>query len=501
MTWTPIQPLDPTVEENLRGDLAAVDALHRRWLEFTAALDEVDKIALRKRTLRKQAIETGILERLYDLDWGVTRALVAEGLTKEVAYRAGGVSDGVLATLQTQMEGLQLVIDFVKEDRLLSSFFIKEIHHLITQTQSTYDATDPLGRSVKATLEHGTFKKLANNVIRNDGSELEFAPPEQVDGEIENLVTLYNEMTVRVHPIVSAAWLHHRFVQIHPFQDGNGRVARALALLSLERDHYPPIVVSRQDRNDYLKALDIANGGDLYNFGRLFAKLAMRSIRNELKEPKPISSPAPQTAGEVARAIARAWDQQERQKTEQKKLGVHIRAEEMHARIKDCLAEMGEEIEGIFKGPGRRVGKKMDTAKRDRSPKWRREIIKTARRAEYYADLSSDKWWQMLQLDVNGFRLQFVVSIHHVGNPRTGVMAITSFGLLSHRTPSAEGEGYSIEEDFVETAWDAFSFSHDEEVENRSQDLYEWLDHSLAVAVQEFGIRVLGMDNGVSADG
>jgi|GEM_PF-6737520 len=30
------------------------------------------------------------------------------------------------------------------------------------------------------------------------------------------------------HPLLVAAWLHHQFVQIHPFQDGNGRVTRAL---------------------------------------------------------------------------------------------------------------------------------------------------------------------------------------------------------------------------------------------------------------------------------
>ena len=34
-----------------------------------------------------------------------------------------------------------------------------------------------------------------------------------------------------VAPEVEAAWLHHRFTQIHPFQDGNGRIARALATL------------------------------------------------------------------------------------------------------------------------------------------------------------------------------------------------------------------------------------------------------------------------------
>ena len=95
---------------------------------------------------------------------------------------------------------------------------------------------------------------------------------------MERLVEWHNGMG-DAHPIVSAARLHHRFVQIHPFQDGSGRVARALTLLSLGKRHYPPLVVDRNSRDSYLNALDIANRGDLTHLGRLFARLAMRSIR------------------------------------------------------------------------------------------------------------------------------------------------------------------------------------------------------------------------------
>lgn len=499
MTWTPIQPLDPAVEERLRGDLTAVDALHRRWKEFTAALDEADKATLRSRTLRKQAIETGILERLYDLDWGLTENLVAEGLTKEVVFRSGEkISNWVLATIQAQLDGLELAIEFVRDDRVLSSSFIKELHALITSTQDVYEAIDSLGRNIKTKLAHGSFKNWPNNVKRADGSVLEFAPPEQVAGEIDRLSQLYGEMANKVHPIVSASWLHHRFVQIHPFQDGNGRVARVLAFLSLERDHYPPLVVGRSDRGRYLTTLDTANSGDLAPFSRLFAKLAMRSIRGELK--KPIPAPAPQTAKEAARAFALAWNQKEKAKAEQRKFGLHKRAQEMHARIQEWIKKTGDDLEAIFKEQGREIKTDTRTAEpdSDNADWWRRQIIKTARQSGHYADLSSDKWWQTLQVEINGFRLHFVVSIHHVGSPRTGVMAITSFGRIQYRT---QGTDYSIEKDFVETSWDAFSFSHDEDVKNRSRDLDDWLEQSWKEALQELSNRVLGRANIVSGDG
>ena len=46
---------------------------------------------------------------------------------------------------------------------------------------------------------------------------------------------------------VEAAWLHHRFTQIHPYQDGNGRVARALASLLFIKAGWFPVVVTRDD--------------------------------------------------------------------------------------------------------------------------------------------------------------------------------------------------------------------------------------------------------------
>ena len=72
--------------------------------------------------------------------------------------------------------------------------------------------------------------------------------------EMERLVELHGQ-NAHLHPIILAAWLHHRFIRIHPFQDGNGRVARALVLLVLLRQDYAPLVVDRRRRDEYLRAL------------------------------------------------------------------------------------------------------------------------------------------------------------------------------------------------------------------------------------------------------
>lgn len=307
-TWHPIEPLDPEVEENLRGDLAGLNALHGSWSEVAASLPEADRDVLRRRTLRRHAIETGIIERLYQIDRRVTETLVTEGFTREALARAGGNPE-VLPMLQSQVEGLEMTTECVRANRPLTTSFVKELHALITRTQILYDATDALGRSIRTRLEHGRYKTLPNNVRLGDGSLYVFAPPEQVNGEIERLVDWYRGMD-HVHPVVSASWLHHRFVQIHPFQDGNGRVARALTLFSLEKKQYPPIVVDREDRDAYFNALDHADHGDLTPLGRLFAELSTRSIRGELGEPIP--GAPPQTHSEASWAMAGSLDQRQR---------------------------------------------------------------------------------------------------------------------------------------------------------------------------------------------
>lgn len=486
--WQPITRLDPSVEEKIRGDLAAVDALQRSWRQFTSSLDEADRHTLRRRTLRKHAIETGILERLYQIDWGVTQTLVAEGLTREAAARAGGeVSPGVLAMLEAQLEGLDMATEYVREDRPLTSSFIKQLHALITRAQPDYEAADQFGRVVRTALNHGSFKTWPNNVKLADGVLLEFAPPEQVDGEIERLVEWYGNMD-GVHPVVSASWLHHRFVQIHPFQDGNGRVARVLTFLSLERRQYPPLVVDRDRRDRYLDALNQANHGDLAPLGRLFAKLAMRSIRRELEEPVP--EPLPQTAREVARFHARKLRRQEQEETERKELAVHIRARQLHGRIEDWLKAAGRDLKEVYTEENRKVSTWTNKASpgSQREGWWRYQIIQSAKRAEHWADLRSSKWWAQLAIKINGVRTRFTASIHHVGSPRTGVMAVTSFGDIQ----DGGGESSSYEDHFIETSSDAFTFTHDEEVEDRAEELYEWLDQSLAAALMELSRRTLG---------
>ena len=73
-----------------------------------------------------------------------------------------------------------------------------------------------------------------------------------------------------VPPEVLSSWLHHRFTQIHPFQDGNGRIARALATLVFLKPGLFPLVIRDADRKGYIDALERGDQGDLLPLIKLF---------------------------------------------------------------------------------------------------------------------------------------------------------------------------------------------------------------------------------------
>jgi hypothetical protein len=105
---TPPAELDGSLDQVL----ASVDTLRMAWEAFAASVSAEDFAEARQRSLRRHAIETGIIERLYDVEWGVTEALVAEGLTLEVAERQGGIDEDALARgFVDRLRGVKLGTD------------------------------------------------------------------------------------------------------------------------------------------------------------------------------------------------------------------------------------------------------------------------------------------------------------------------------------------------------------------------------------------------------
>jgi len=281
--WEPIQDLNTGWEEFASTELAGLkDAWreHRERLQGTKALEKFTK-----EQARQWSIETGIIENLYHIDRGITQMLVEKGL--EASYIPHGTthksSEEIIRLLrdhQATLEGLHI---FISQQRPLSTSYIKELHQALTRHQKTCDAFDQFGNLQQVRLLRGEWKKYPNNPSRESGVAHCYCPPEQVQSEMDSLLAMHlRHVEMQVPPEIEAAWLHHRFTQIHPFQDGNGRVARTLASLIFLRDNWFPLTIDRDQRIPYLDALEEADKGDLAPLAELFASNQSRELGKAL---------------------------------------------------------------------------------------------------------------------------------------------------------------------------------------------------------------------------
>jgi len=490
VVWQPIERLKDS-ERIANGSLGALDALREEWDRRLSAFSEADRARIRQRSLRRLSVETGIIERLYEVDWGLTLTLVAEGFTKEVVERAGGkVDDRTLATLRAQLDSLGMVLDFVHQDRRLSPGFIKELHQAITRTQDTYTATDTLGRVVERDLPKGVWKTLPNHVIRQDESILEYAPPEQVPSEIDRLIEYWNELDAsRVHPIIKTAWFHHRFVQIHPFADGNGRVARALTLLVLEKHHFAPLVIDRWHREKYLRALDSANDGNLSELIDLFTRLESAALAGELERPtEEIDKPG--FALDVAHTLAAQLVSLRRKRESELLQLLTARAIAVGGRLRNWFDQKAIELRRVFREQGLsevQVFAATEMPPSDKTHWYRRQIMESAHTAGYYADFRNYVGWSDLRIRVDRWQLRYVASLHGVGR-EPGVIGVTTFAELEPYLPPPEIPEEARSKDYIQTTTDAFQVVHTETVEQingRATELESLLDEGLAVALSE----------------
>jgi Fic family protein len=282
--WRPITDLPDDPRSLTDGEL---DSLQRVWrnqkdqLIEPTALDEFDK-----RLRREWAIETGIIEDVYTLDRGVTRTLIEKGIDAAlIPHDATNRDSTVVARIiQDHYEALEGMFDFVAGRRPISTSYVKELHAALLRNIDTHSVVDQLGRAFEKPLEKGQYKTLPNNPTRPDGSLHEYCPPEQVSSEMDELIRMHlDHESQKIPTEVEAAWLHHRFSQIHPFADGNGRVARAIASLVFIKAGLFPLIVKRDDRLRYIVALENADEGDLRPLVSLFVE-AQRNVLMEATE-------------------------------------------------------------------------------------------------------------------------------------------------------------------------------------------------------------------------
>jgi Fic family protein len=225
------------------------------------------------RSLRKAALNTGAIEGLHPAGRGMTATIVAHDAWQHaVALEAGSAAAEVVGHVEAALRAYDLVMDMATQqsDVPLVEATIRRLHEEATAYQDTYDVNVVVDGEVhvqRHALDHGAYKAMPNHVILANGSVHGYCPVDRVPDEMNRLVNdLRSPEFLEAHPVLQAGFAHYAFVCIHPFADGNGRVARLLASLYLLRASSVPLVIYEDQKADYLKALGVADGGHFQGF-------------------------------------------------------------------------------------------------------------------------------------------------------------------------------------------------------------------------------------------
>ena len=182
------------------------------------------------------------------LTLGETAFFLREGLTSE-----GRPLKDFLET-KNHVEAIDLLESVVRGERKLTEHFIKSLHSVLLKGINFTYARGTNGQLVKKTLHIGEYKKQPNHVLTLSGDIYHYSEPLQVPVEMQQLLEWYQNTAL--HPVEKAALFHYRFVRIHPFDDGNGRLSRLLMNLILMKHGYPPCIVKTKNRKKYIQALE-----------------------------------------------------------------------------------------------------------------------------------------------------------------------------------------------------------------------------------------------------
>lgn len=189
------------------------------------------------------------------LDEGETFGVLQYGLT--IAGKPLGDHNEVLG----HSRALDLLCGWILEQRRFTVGALFELHAAV-QTAVEVDYFKPVGAWKRES--NSTLAKVGGQTVINDT----YASPEHVEGLMEAWLREFERL--RTDAAVSAleayVWTHSTFVRIHPFADGNGRMARLLANVPVLQKGGLPILIPVEKRLAYVESLatwQMASGGIL----------------------------------------------------------------------------------------------------------------------------------------------------------------------------------------------------------------------------------------------
>ena len=231
--------------------MTEIETLYDEWLSYQPLPEEASN-RLKQKFMLEFNYNSNHIEG-NTLTYGQTELLLLFGKVAEAAEMKD------LEDMKAHNVGLKMMIEEASNsERQLSENFIRQLHHtLLREDYKVYRESDT-GAVSSYTVHAGQYKTRPNSVITAMGERFEYASPEETPALMHDLIEWYKEEEIKkeLTPIQLAAVFHYRYIRIHPFEDGNGRIARLLVNYILLRHNYPMIVVKTKNKQHYLNALN-----------------------------------------------------------------------------------------------------------------------------------------------------------------------------------------------------------------------------------------------------
>jgi Fic family protein len=214
--------------------------------------------------LRAAAIDTGAIEGLYSLP---------ANFTITVATRAPGwdaMVDSMPETFKTlfpsQLRAYELAMSLARSPTGVTEAWVRDLHKELCASQRTYRVITAVGPQ-EHELPVGEYKHHPNHVKLPDETFHAYASVDATRHEMPKMMEwLKDPRFLGANAALQAAYAHFCLVAIHPFADGNGRVARALASTYLCRAAGVPLVIFDDQKKVYFDALREADHGQFTDF-------------------------------------------------------------------------------------------------------------------------------------------------------------------------------------------------------------------------------------------
>ncbi|MBL7148288.1 MAG: Fic family protein [Nanoarchaeota archaeon] len=235
----------------------------KRFLDTSFYLEKVKKLKIKKdpyltkeQLINIEAILLHFSSKFLKID-KLTQEEIFEGFVINFAVNSNSIEGNTITleeaynlfkeNITPRNRTLQEVYDLINTKKVVE--FIKN-----KKSEINLDFIEKIHDTLLENIDQR--KGFRSHDIRIFGQPFKPSPARYVKADMKLLLEWYNKNKKSLHPLVLVTLFHHKFENIHPFSDGNGRTGRVIVNYMLSLFGYPPFVISRRFRKEYLSSMN-----------------------------------------------------------------------------------------------------------------------------------------------------------------------------------------------------------------------------------------------------